>query len=755
MTAPSAEQIKQERKSKAPQSFYIRKIRPTTSRAGNPILEIPIPQPGAGVLLIEAADKDALTILGNIGITVHDGGKFYLNDRPMELDKDQYLDAQIEISPSPSGRKLSGAKSNKIDAGAAAGMTDGDFFNAWEHAAKIVTSLKTGSTDPAIWFPRAHRVIVQFCIENGFGEEWGKKVADELIEQAKAVKACGDVVYIQNHLKKRLREDFPEGVKVAAKFEREGAQADVALLIADEMSNRISKRYGTGKVLEIHVLGEPVVQFVKDQKSYEGAKALVKKFFEDYDKETDLRQGIAAIEGEHTDLSADDFKGILKGAILSDDMTDTMDLVQSLDYDKALILAAYRSAVEAFKVKDVPKFENGIKDKSDAEAVDALKNADIKDPESEDEPSPTGIDAQDENAKFADNLIQSGEAERIMSTPPITAPPEPASPPPAEKPAEPPKALTADDWKRWREEQAANLSLAAIEIDTLLGITKEKTYRQFATLEDGTKTLKSAVAKQKMLADSLRITREFGVPDDVSLRWIEEGYDRSVGETLEEVAENWRTAEQFVAKIKSKAVEYQAKKADEPAPNSAIVPASQASLSVAAVPQSLRSIPVPSPNELAAMKELAAIAGDTHFYKGIANYGQAMMVMYTGFELGLGLTFSLKHIPVVNGSPWPDAECHRALALKSGFVEWLDVKGDATQATCSIRRKGQTEIQTVTYTIDDARTAGLTGNATYTKHPADMLVARATIRAVRRFVPEAGAGIIGDTENVVPDEEAA
>jgi hypothetical protein len=53
---------------------------------------------------------------------------------------------------------------------------------------------------------------------------------------------------------------------------------------------------------------------------------------------------------------------------------------------------------------------------------------------------------------------------------------------------------------------------------------------------------------------------------------------------------------------------------------------------------------------------------------------------------------------------------------------------------------GSTVVGTASYTIDEARAAGLTGKDNWKKHTTDMLVARATTRAIKWFCAEALIG---------------
>jgi hypothetical protein len=110
-----------------------------------------------------------------------------------------------------------------------------------------------------------------------------------------------------------------------------------------------------------------------------------------------------------------------------------------------------------------------------------------------------------------------------------------------------------------------------------------------------------------------------------------------------------------------------------------------------------------------------------------------------GAELGLGPMVSLSKIAVIQGKPAPYAELGRALALAAGHEIWVE-ESTNTRVTVSGKRKGSTHVQTVTWTSDDVKKAGIS-NHNYTKYPRQMLLARASAELVRAMCPDALGGI--------------
>ena len=115
-----------------------------------------------------------------------------------------------------------------------------------------------------------------------------------------------------------------------------------------------------------------------------------------------------------------------------------------------------------------------------------------------------------------------------------------------------------------------------------------------------------------------------------------------------------------------------------------------------------------------------------------------------GAELGLGPMVSLSKIAMIQGRPAPYAELGRALALAAGHEVWVE-ESTNTRVTVSGRRKGSAHMQTVTWTMDDVKKAGIS-NPQYAKFPRQMLLARASAELVRAMCPDVLGGIASFAE---------
>lgn len=138
---------------------------------------------------------------------------------------------------------------------------------------------------------------------------------------------------------------------------------------------------------------------------------------------------------------------------------------------------------------------------------------------------------------------------------------------------------------------------------------------------------------------------------------------------------------------------------------------------------------------------LATIAAKTRMY-GVSSPEDAFVRMATGMALGLTAWQSLRGLFVISGKVGIAADLMLALCLSSPECEGFRcVETSAEVATFEAKRKGQPP-QRMSFTMAEARQAGLTGNAMYSKYPANMLRARAIGFLARLVFPERMHGIL-------------
>lgn len=120
------------------------------------------------------------------------------------------------------------------------------------------------------------------------------------------------------------------------------------------------------------------------------------------------------------------------------------------------------------------------------------------------------------------------------------------------------------------------------------------------------------------------------------------------------------------------------------------------------------------------------------------NSPEAILVAFmTGAELGLKPQASLQSICVVNGRTSLYGKGLPAVVLNKGvmekFEERFEGEGDNLTAICTVARKGLKGERTSTFSIADAKKAGLMGKDLYQKYPKDMICYKARARAFTLF----------------------
>ena len=121
----------------------------------------------------------------------------------------------------------------------------------------------------------------------------------------------------------------------------------------------------------------------------------------------------------------------------------------------------------------------------------------------------------------------------------------------------------------------------------------------------------------------------------------------------------------------------------------------------------------------------------------VANATGAILL---GQSLGLDPLTSLQQIYVVHGRPGMYSKMKVALAQRAGHRIWEE-EYTPERSTWAGQRAGSEDVVRITLTIEDAKRAGWTSNAAYSKTPADMLAARCQSRVVDRIAADALFGL--------------
>ena len=128
-----------------------------------------------------------------------------------------------------------------------------------------------------------------------------------------------------------------------------------------------------------------------------------------------------------------------------------------------------------------------------------------------------------------------------------------------------------------------------------------------------------------------------------------------------------------------------------------------------------------------------------------------LLAIQHGAEIGLSPMQSLQSIAVVNGRPTIYGDAALAVCLASPVCEWVtesvDGDGDKMVATCSAQRRGYPKPITSTFSVADAKAAGLWAKGgPWSQYPKRMLAMRARGFALRNAFADVLRGLVTSEE---------
>jgi hypothetical protein len=131
-------------------------------------------------------------------------------------------------------------------------------------------------------------------------------------------------------------------------------------------------------------------------------------------------------------------------------------------------------------------------------------------------------------------------------------------------------------------------------------------------------------------------------------------------------------------------------------------------------------------------------------FKEINTPEVALIRLQAGLELGLTPIWSLTNIMVTNGRPsvWGDALLGLVLqhAECQDVIETFEGTGDELTAICEVHRRGRLPVKR-TFSVNDAKRAGLHGKNVHNAYPKRMLQMRARSWACRDAFADALRGL--------------
>lgn len=167
---------------------------------------------------------------------------------------------------------------------------------------------------------------------------------------------------------------------------------------------------------------------------------------------------------------------------------------------------------------------------------------------------------------------------------------------------------------------------------------------------------------------------------------------------------------------------------------------------------------IPSTDEWSLMRDMASRLVPTGFLPQAINTPEkAVAIMLKGRELRIPPMQALSNISMVQGKPTVGAELMLALIYRDHGRQALRVKeSDNQHCTIEYRTVGWEGTSEHTFTIEEARQAGLIKNGPWTQYPATMLRWRAISQVAKFAFPDSIGGMyvtgeLGDDVTITPD----
>lgn len=153
----------------------------------------------------------------------------------------------------------------------------------------------------------------------------------------------------------------------------------------------------------------------------------------------------------------------------------------------------------------------------------------------------------------------------------------------------------------------------------------------------------------------------------------------------------------------------------------------EAPTSIAALPMNRHGVQLQTIEDLFRFSKAVVAAGLAP--KGLEKVESVFIAIQMGMELGISPMAAIQNIGVINGKPKIYGSMPLAMVRASGHLEWIketiEGTGDSRKAVCVTKRKGEADPKTSTFSVDDAKKAGLWGKNTWSAYPERMLMYRA------------------------------
>ena len=151
-------------------------------------------------------------------------------------------------------------------------------------------------------------------------------------------------------------------------------------------------------------------------------------------------------------------------------------------------------------------------------------------------------------------------------------------------------------------------------------------------------------------------------------------------------------------------------------------------------------------DDLARVSKLLA---DSGYFTDARDAAQCGVKVLAGLEMGIGAFSSMAGIHVIKGKPSIGAGLMAAAVKRCGKYNYRVTKHTASECVIDFFERGE-PCGTSSFSMDDAKAAGLVNNDNWKRAPRNMLFARALSNGVRWYAPD-----VFDVSTYVPEELGA
>lgn len=157
---------------------------------------------------------------------------------------------------------------------------------------------------------------------------------------------------------------------------------------------------------------------------------------------------------------------------------------------------------------------------------------------------------------------------------------------------------------------------------------------------------------------------------------------------------------------------------------------------------------IPTVDQMTVVKGLAKYFVDSGLFKDTGDVAKAMVKIMLGQTLGIGPVESMMGVNIIQGRIALSANLMAAKVKASGKYNYRVTT--STNEVCEIEfYEAGESVGKASFTITEAKAAGLSDKAVWRQYPSDMLFARALSRGARRYCPDAfGAAAVYTPEEL-------